>query len=102
MASYLRLAWSFITFLYEDEKEEPPPPPTKWILYATHDGTQSSDTGSLGCSIFWNLSLILLAMITAYAIVCLYKNRTYQRYLSDFMPPHFVTEAITFMRNRLT
>lgn len=102
MASYIQLAWSFITFLYKDEPEEAPPPPTKWILYATQNSTQSPDTECLGSRIFWNLTFTLLAIVTAYAIVCLCKNNTYRRYWRHFRSPTFITNTITSLRNRLS
>lgn len=100
MASYLQLAWSFVNFLYEDEEEETPEEP-KWILHATNNGTQSSNTGCLGSRVLWKLSFILLAIITAYAIMCLCKNNTYRRYIRGFRPPRVVTDVVTSMRNRL-
>lgn len=98
MASYLQLAWSFINFLYEDEEEEAPVD-EKWVLHAVHT-TQplNTSTGYFG-RILWNLSFTLLAIATAYAIMCLCKNDTYRRYIRDFRAPPFITDAITSVRN---
>lgn len=96
MASYLNLAWSFIVFLYEDDEKQKKGSTRE---YGTND---SSHTGFIGLCTICNLSITLIAIALVYAIVRLYKNNTYRRYVRDFTPPTFIAYTIGRMRNRLT
>lgn len=104
MASYVKLALSFLKFLYDDATDEETQQ-LKWIQFAEHDdSTKSLNTGYFTrvsqTHIFWNLSFTLIAIITTYAIVLVCKNSTYRSYIRRFRPTNIIKNVLLSIRNR--